>query len=103
MTSIPVWQKILSGQVIQKIAHNGQGNSLRLSWGDRKTLGRLGDAYGLWWESGGEHGIAECFFVVEGWKGFDEGTKRGVIKVSANHCPRELRDGDEAVHADQIA
>lgn len=84
ITSIPVWHKILSDQVIQKIEHNGQGNSLRLNWGDRKTLGRLGDAYGLWWESGGEHGIAECFFVVEGWRGFDEGKSRGVVMVSAH-------------------
>jgi len=82
MTSLPVWHKILSNQVVQKIAHHGQGNSLRLSWGDRETLGRLGDAYGLWWESGGEHGVAECFFVVEGWKGFDEGSRRGCIKVN---------------------
>ncbi|KAN0089736.1 hypothetical protein V8E51_019996 [Hyaloscypha variabilis] len=83
MTSLPVWHKILSNQVVQKIAHHGQGNSLRLSWGDRETLGRLGDAYGLWWESGGEHGVAECFFVVEGWKGFDEGSRRGCIKIKA--------------------
>lgn len=69
ITSMPVWHKILSNQVVEKIAHHGKGNSLRLNWGDRQSLGRLGDAYGLWWESGGEHGIAECFFVVEGWEG----------------------------------
>jgi hypothetical protein len=81
MESIPVWKKILSEQVVKEMAHNGQGNRLRLSWGDRQTLGRLGDAYGLWWESGGEHGIAEAFFVVERWRGFDEEVQ-GVVKVS---------------------
>jgi hypothetical protein len=81
MESIPVWKKILSGQVISEVAHNGQGNSLKLSWGDRNTLGRLGDAYGLWWESGGEHGIAEAFYIVEGWKGFDSNLQ-GLVKVS---------------------
>jgi hypothetical protein len=81
MESIPVWKKILSGQVVSEVAHNGQGNSLKLSWGDRNTLGRLGDSYGLWWESGGEHGIAEAFYIVENWKGFDSNVQ-GLVKVS---------------------
>jgi hypothetical protein len=81
MESIPVWKKVLSGQVITEAAHNGQGNTLKLSWGDRNTLGRLGDVYGLWWESGGERGIAEAFYVVEGWKGFDANVQ-GLVKVS---------------------
>jgi hypothetical protein len=81
MESIPVWKKILSGQVIMEAAPNGQGNTLKLSWGDRNTLGRLGDAYGLWWESGGEHGIAEAFYVVEGWRGFGANVQ-GLVKVS---------------------
>ncbi|KAH9208552.1 hypothetical protein DL95DRAFT_479806 [Leptodontidium sp. 2 PMI_412] len=80
MESIPVWKKVLSGQVVSEVAHNGQGNTLKLSWGDRNTLGRLGDAYGLWWESGGEHGIAEAFYIVEGWKGFDANVQ-GLVKV----------------------
>ena len=81
MESIPVWKKILSGQVIVETAHKGQGNTLRLSWGDRKTLGRLGDAYGLWWESGSGQGLAEAFYVVEGSKGFDANVQ-GLIKAS---------------------
>jgi hypothetical protein len=81
MESIPVWKKILSGQVIMEAAPNGQGNTLKLSWGDRNALGRLGDAYGLWWESGGEHGIAEAFYVVEGWRGFGANVQ-GLVKVS---------------------
>ena len=80
MESIPVWKKFLSGQVVTETAHNGQGNTLKLSWGDRNTLGCLGDTYGLWWESGGGHGIAEAFYVVEGWKGFD-GNAQGLVKV----------------------
>lgn len=83
MESIPVWRKVLSGQVVSEVAHNGQGNKLRLSWGDRNTIGRLGDAYGLWWESGGDHGVAEAFYVVEGWRGFDSNTS-GSVKVSCH-------------------
>lgn len=56
------------------------GKSLSLSWGDRKTLGCLGDAYGLWWETGVEGGLAEAFYVIEGWKGFDS-HPQGVIRV----------------------
>jgi hypothetical protein len=82
MESIPVWKKIVSGQVIKENAENAKGNSLRLAWGDRPTLGPLGDAYGLWWESGGEHGEAVAFYVVEGWGGFDSGA-RGKVKVRA--------------------
>jgi len=80
MESIPVWKKILSRQVIAEVSHNGRGTTLKLSWGDRNTLGRLGDSYGLWWESGGDHGIAEAFYVVEGWKGFDANVQ-GLVKV----------------------
>jgi len=80
MESIPVWKKVLSGQVVANATHNGQGNTLQLSWGDRNTLGNLGDAYGLWWESGGQHGNAEAFYVVEGWKGFDRNVQ-GMVKV----------------------
>jgi hypothetical protein len=81
MESIPVWKKILSGQVMKEAAHNGQGNTLKLSWGDRNTLGRLGDAYGLWWESGDLHGFAEAFYIIEGWKGFDANVQ-GLVKVT---------------------
>lgn len=34
-------------------------------------------------ESGGEHGIAECFFVVEAWRGSDKGKSRDVVMVNA--------------------
>jgi hypothetical protein len=91
MESIPVWKKVLSGQVVKEVAHNGQGNSLKLSWGDRNTLGHLGDAYGLWWESGGDHGIAEAFYVIEGWKGFDSSVQ-GLVKVSLQ---RKRRSGSQ--------
>jgi hypothetical protein len=91
MESIPVWKKVLSGQVVENVAHNGHGNTLKLSWGDRNTLGNLGDAYGLWWESGGQHGNAEAFYVVEGWKGFDRNIQ-GMVKVSCPFVSPTLRN-----------
>jgi len=56
----------------------GRGNTLSLSWGDRQTLGHLGDAYGLWWETGNERGVAEAFYIVEAWNGF--GTQ-GIVRI----------------------
>ncbi|KAF2259609.1 hypothetical protein CC78DRAFT_57097 [Lojkania enalia] len=82
MESMPVWKKIVSGQVLKETAYLGKGNSLRLSWGDRHALGPLGNAYGLWWDSGNEGGLAEAFYVVEGWGGFDT-RLQGVIRVKS--------------------
>jgi hypothetical protein len=82
MESMPVWKKVVSGSVVMEApaSAKGTGNSLCLSWGDRKTLGCLGDAYGLWWETGVEGGFAEAFYVIEGWKGFDS-HPQGLIRV----------------------
>ena len=82
LESMPVWKKVVSGSVVMELtgSPNGTGNTLRLSWGDRKTLGLLGDAYGLWWENGTEGGFAEAFYLIEGWKGFDS-HPQGLIKV----------------------
>lgn len=82
MESIPVWKKVVSGSVVMEASGStmGTGNTLRLSWGDRKTLGDLGDAYGLWWETGDRGGFAEAFYLIEGWKGFDS-RPQGLIKV----------------------
>lgn len=32
--SMPVWKKVLPGKVIKAVAHNRQGNKLKLSWGE---------------------------------------------------------------------
>jgi hypothetical protein len=93
MTSIEVQHTIKAGQVIKKEAINGKGNSLILSWGDQEILGPMGNVYRLGWDSGAEHGIVECFYVVEGWKGFDEGTRQGFIKVCANLPSRNCHLG----------
>ncbi|KAH7137306.1 hypothetical protein B0J13DRAFT_609378 [Dactylonectria estremocensis] len=59
------------------------------SCGDRTSLGKLGDAYGLWWESGKDGGTPEAFFVCEGWSGFEtEGA--GIVRVKA---PAKCPDG----------
>jgi hypothetical protein len=82
MESIPVWKKVVAGSVVLEApGYNGKGNTLRLSWGDRKTLGHLGDTYGLWWASGieGAKGLAEAFYLVE-WGGFDS-MPQGLIRV----------------------
>ncbi|KAF8855604.1 hypothetical protein BDZ45DRAFT_728040 [Acephala macrosclerotiorum] len=102
MESIPVWKKVLSGQVVSKVAHNAQGNTLRLSWGDRSTLGQLGDAYGLWWESGSDHGIAEAFYVVEGWRGFDSNAQ-GLIKVKVPVLDAKGKYQDPHLTQDNLA
>jgi hypothetical protein len=87
MEAVPVWRKVVSGQMVKEKAVDnpdgslGRGNKLRLWWGDRATLGPIGDAYGLWWESGGDHGLLEVFYIVEGWAGFDKSTQ-GVVRVS---------------------
>jgi hypothetical protein len=82
MESMPVWKKVVAGSVVMEASGSvsGRGNTLRLSWGDRKTLGYLGDAYGLWWESGIEGGLAEAFYLVESWAGFDS-IPQGLIRV----------------------
>ncbi|KAF2002588.1 hypothetical protein P154DRAFT_618343 [Amniculicola lignicola CBS 123094] len=71
LDSMPVWKKIVAGQVLASSTVSGKGNSLQLSWGDRQTLGPRGDAYGLWWDSGVEGGLAEAFFLIDRWQGFD--------------------------------
>ncbi|KAK3390620.1 hypothetical protein B0H63DRAFT_466173 [Podospora didyma] len=80
LDSMPVWKKMVAGQVIAETVDSAKrsGNALSLSWGDRATLGCLGEAYGLWWDSGSEQGTAATFYVTEGWRGF--GTQ-GVIRV----------------------
>lgn len=83
LDSVPVWRQVVAGSVVAEslgVAGGGLGNALRLSWGDRRTIGVLGDAYGLWWETGGPQGLPEAFFVVEGWNGFDV-AGAGVIRV----------------------
>jgi hypothetical protein len=82
MESMPVWRKVVAGSVVMEAVGSvsGRGNTLRLSWGDRKTLGHLGDAYGLWWDSGIEGGLAEAFYLVESWGGFDS-APQGLIRV----------------------
>ncbi|OAL48949.1 hypothetical protein IQ07DRAFT_632569 [Pyrenochaeta sp. DS3sAY3a] len=80
LESMPVWKKVASGQVLSQAPAFGKGNSLRLAWGDRQTLGHLGDAYGLWWDSGIEGGLPEAFYLIEGWMGFDS-SPQGIIRV----------------------
>lgn len=80
LESMPVWKKVASGSVLSQAPAIGKGNSLRLSWGDRQTLGHLGDAYGLWWDSGIEGGLPEAFYLIEGWMGFDS-SPQGIIRV----------------------
>ncbi|KAF2249644.1 hypothetical protein BU26DRAFT_286957 [Trematosphaeria pertusa] len=80
LDSMPVWKKIVAGCAVPEATVTGKGNSLRLSWGDRQTLGALGNAYGLWWDNGVDQGRAEAFYVVEGWTGFDS-RPQGVVRV----------------------
>ena len=98
LESMPVWKKVVAGSVTQEEVMNGKGNSLRLSWGDRKTLGPLGDAYGLWWDNGTEVGLAEAFYLIEGWQGFDS-QPQGLIRVRLNWTAtvRYFEDTDNGV------
>lgn len=82
LEAMPVWKKVVSGQVMQTSVDGVErrGTRLSLTWGDRATLGALGEAYGLWWDDGGEQGAAEAFYVCEGWRGF--GTQ-GVVRVKS--------------------
>lgn len=57
----------------------------------------MGNVYRLGWDSGGEHGLVECFYVVEGWRGFDEGTSQGVVKVRANIYFAEFLGGNRLI------
>ena len=81
MHAVPVWKRVASGQVTFETSESGRGNKLCLWWGDRSSLGPIGDAYGLWWESGGEAGSIEAFYVVQ-WGGF-ESSDPGVVSVSS--------------------
>jgi len=80
LDAMPAWKKVVSGRVVQQTVDSvgHRGSKLSLAWGDRATLGRLGEAYGLWWSDGSEQGAAEAFYVTEGWRGF--GTQ-GVVRV----------------------
>ena len=90
MDAVPVWRRVAAGQVTFETSETGQGNKLCLWWGDRTALGPIGDAYGLWWESGGESGCTEAFYVVEQWGGFDS-SKPGIVRVSfSKKVPRYL-------------
>jgi hypothetical protein len=80
LEAIPVWIKKGIRSSVPSQTLDGRGNSLRLSWGDRQTLGPLGDSYGLWWDNGIEEGLAEAFYVIEGWNGFDS-RPQGLIRV----------------------
>ncbi|ORY18620.1 hypothetical protein BCR34DRAFT_596196 [Clohesyomyces aquaticus] len=82
LESMPVWKKMVGYQVQAQQTVSGKGNALQLTWGDRATLGPLGDAYGLWWGNGNEGGDAEAFYVVEGWRGFDC-HPQGIVRVKA--------------------
>jgi hypothetical protein len=90
MDSVPVWKKVVSGQVIKEEVHLAQANKLRLTWGDRAALGPLGDAYGLWWEGGVDSGMAEAFYIVERWGGFDSAAQ-GMIEVSTSQESHRYR------------
>ncbi|KAF2738547.1 hypothetical protein EJ04DRAFT_549775 [Polyplosphaeria fusca] len=80
MDSMPVWKKMVSGKVVGEEVAEGRGNRLRLSFGDRRTIGAIGDAYGLWWDNGADSGIAEAFYLIEGWLGF-ESRPQGRVRV----------------------
>ncbi|CAM1507668.1 Fc.00g073090.m01.CDS01 [Cosmosporella sp. VM-42] len=87
LDAVPVWQKMVGGRTVEQSVVGGRGNRLRLMWGDKPSLGKLGDAYGLWWESGEDGGTAEAFFVCEGWQGFDS-KAAGIVKA-----PTKCLDG----------
>lgn len=103
LEAMPVWKKMVSGQVMQTAVDGAEkrGTRLSLTWGDRATLGPLGEAYGLWWDDGGEQGAAEAFYVCEGWRGF--GTQGAVrVKTAARDASGRYMDprnvpGDLAV------
>lgn len=78
---MPMWKKIVAGVAASEVTATGKGNRLRLSWGDRQTLGALGNAYGLWWDNGVDGGFPEAFYIIEGWRGFDA-QSQGIIRVS---------------------
>ncbi|KAK3319583.1 hypothetical protein B0T19DRAFT_269119 [Cercophora scortea] len=80
MDAVPVWKRVASGRATFETSESGQGNKLRLWWGDRSSLGSIGDAYGLWYETGDEAGTAEAFYVVQQWRGF-ENSESGVVRV----------------------
>lgn len=82
MDAVPVWKRVVSGRVTLEAAESGKGNKFGIWWGDRISLGPIGDAYGLWCESGGEAGTIEAFYVVQQWRGF-EGSSPGVVRVSS--------------------
>jgi hypothetical protein len=82
LESMPVWKMVIAGRTVMEVraSKTGRGNTLCLSWGDRATIGCLGDAYSLWWETGVEGGMAEAFYICEQWGGFDK-HPQGVIRV----------------------
>lgn len=80
MDTVPVWKRVVGGRATFETSETGKGNKLRLWWGDRSSLGPIGDAYGLWYETGDEAGSAEAFYVVQ-WRGF-ENSEPGVVRVS---------------------
>ncbi|KAK4159990.1 hypothetical protein QBC43DRAFT_373428 [Cladorrhinum sp. PSN259] len=79
MDSVPVWKHVVGGRATFETSETGKGNKLRLWWGDRSLLGPIGDAYGLWYETGDEAGSAEAFYVVQ-WRGF-ENSEPGFVRV----------------------
>ncbi|KAK5651901.1 hypothetical protein OQA88_11560 [Cercophora sp. LCS_1] len=79
MDAVPVWKRVVGGRATFETSETGTGNKLRLWWGDRSSLGPIGDAYGLWYETGDEAGSAEAFYVTE-WRGF-ENPEPGVVRV----------------------
>ncbi|KAK0729604.1 hypothetical protein B0H67DRAFT_604815 [Lasiosphaeris hirsuta] len=79
MDAVPVWRRVASGKVTSETSETGRGNKLCIWWGDRGSLGPLGDTYGMWFESGGEAGTVEASYVVQ-WGGF-ESSEPGVVSV----------------------
>jgi hypothetical protein len=85
MDAVPVWKRVVGGQVQFESSEQGKGNKLRLWWGDVQTLGVIGDAYTLWWESGSGMGNIEAFYLVQ-WGGFDN-DRPGVVTVNLTSLP----------------
>jgi hypothetical protein len=85
MDAVPVWKRVASGKVTFETSESGKGNKLCIWWGDRSSLGPIGDTYGLWFESGGEAGSVEAFYVVQ-WGGF-ESSDPGVVSVCSSLPP----------------
>ncbi|KAK3688013.1 hypothetical protein B0T22DRAFT_479286 [Podospora appendiculata] len=44
MDAVPVWGRVASGRATFETSESSQGNRLRLWWGDRSSLGSIGDA-----------------------------------------------------------